>query len=369
MKKTIVFTGGGTAGHVFPGLSVIDELGVRGDLEILWIGSEKGIERRIVESRGIAYRAVPSGKLRRYFSIKNLLDLFRVIAGYFASRRILRQLEPVLLFSKGGFVTVPPVFAAGRLGIPVVTHESDFDPGLATRLNLRSARLLLTSFEDTARFVGERGGLETVCTGNPVRRKLLEGTAERGRELLGAAAKERILLVMGGSQGARQINELIGPIRDRLTEFCRVVHQTGSEGAVPGGIAPHCVTARDGRYRSYEFIDRELPDIFAAADMVVCRAGANTLAELSALGKPAILIPLESGSRGDQVRNARYFADRGAAVLLETPGPEELLETVRELLGDEEKRKTLAEKASRAMPSDAARRAAYEVRRILAEGS
>ena len=362
MKKTIVFTGGGTAGHVFPGLSVIDELRNSGEFDISWIGSKAGIERGIVEAGGIEYLSVPSGKLRRYFSVRNFLDLFRVLAGILVSRRRLKVLAPDLLFSKGGFVSVPPVIAAKSLGIPVITHESDFDPGLATRINLRYARVLLTSFEDTARFVPRRKGLETVFTGNPVRKEILEGVARRGREFLGIAEEDRVLLVMGGSQGARQINELVGHILQSLTELCFVVHQTGADGT--GGTED-----MQKRYRRFEFIGGELPDIFAAADLIVCRAGANTLAELSALGKPAVLIPLASGSRGDQVRNARYFAERGAARLLESPGPGELLESVRQLLEDGERRKSLGAEAARAMPADAARRAAEEILRVLAEGS
>jgi UDP-N-acetylglucosamine--N-acetylmuramyl-(pentapeptide) pyrophosphoryl-undecaprenol N-acetylglucosamine transferase len=366
MKKTIVFTGGGTAGHVFPGLSVIDELSASGDYDIYWIGSQNGIERSIVEGRGIDYIAVPSGKLRRYFSWKNGVDFFKVLSGFFTARRVLKRLRPDLLFSKGGFVSVPPVIAAKRLGIPVITHESDFDPGLATRINLRAAQVLLTSFAQTEKFIGSREGLEIVFTGNPVRGELIEGEAKRGRELLGASAGERVLLIMGGSQGARQINELVSPIRDRLTELCVVVHQTGTDRTE----GPPSVTGTGkGRYFRYDFIAEELPDIFAAADLVVCRAGANTLAELSSLGKPAVLIPLRSGSRGDQVRNARYFADRGAAVLLDNPDPGDLLRAVQELFRDDRKRRALSEEAARAMPADAARRAAEEIRRILGERS
>lgn len=315
MDPLLAFTGGGTGGHVFPGLAVIEELKERGCERFLWIGSAGGVEREMVESAGVPYRAIPAGKLRRYLSIKNVTDLFRVGAGYVAARSILKEQRPALLFSKGGFVSVPPVAAARSLGIPVISHESDLDPGLATRINARSSQLTLTAYPETAAALQGRGRM-ALATGNPVRRGILHGDRSRAAEYLPLDLDRPLLLVVGGSLGARQLNEIVAEELESLTTQFTVVHQRGEHPA-PAPESRH--------YLSRPFFGREYGDILARADLLLCRGGAGTLWEAAVSKTPAVVVPLSaSSSRGDQIRNAAYFAERGAVVAVteENPAPE-----------------------------------------------
>ncbi len=301
----IAFTGGGTAGHVFPGIAVAEELGRRA----LWIGSPNGVEKKLAEDAGIEFRGIPAGKLRRYFSLRNLSDIGRIISGVFAAVRILRKEKPAFLFSKGGFVSVPPVVAARLCGVPTYTHESDFDPGLATRINLMFCEKVLVSFPETIDFLPSRFRQKAEVTGNPVRRAVYGADPGRGRRYLKCDPSIQVILVLGGSQGSSFINGLIAACLPRLVPRFFVVHQMGARDYSASTL---------GNYFPAAFFSAELPDIIAAADLVICRSGANTLAELAALGKPSLLIPLSrSGSRGDQLRNAEVFRARGAALVLQ----------------------------------------------------
>lgn len=313
MKDCIVVAGGGTGGHVFPALAVIDALRVLWPGRVVWIGSTRGMERDVVVSRGLPFYGVPSGKLRRYLSLENLLDAFRVAGGFFASLGILLREKPRLVFSKGGYVSVPPLLAARLLGIPSVTHESDLEPGLATRINARFARKTLISFAESAAYFEPSLRARTVHTGNPVRAGLLHGEAQAGRRLVRCPPGRPLLLVLGGSLGSAAVNRMVAQCLDTLLQACFVVHQMGP--------AQFQDSSREG-YHPAPFFAEELPHLLAAADLVVCRAGANTLWELAALGKPSILIPLPAwASRGDQIGNARHFADAGAALVLEETAP------------------------------------------------
>ncbi len=352
-KPVVAMTGGGTAGHVFPGIAVAEQL----DCRVLWIGSATGVEGKLVRDAGIDFRGIPAGKLRRYVSFRNITDIARVFAGILASVRILKKARPSLLFSKGGFVSVPPVVAARLCGIPAFTHESDFDPGLATRINLRFCEKVLVSFPDTVGFLPERYRQKALVTGNPVRAGLLAGDAARGRQLVGCDARRPLVLVMGGSLGSSFINSLVSAAAPRLVEACHVVHQMGEKDFAP---------SRLGGYSTAGFITEGLPDIMAAADLVVCRSGANTLAELAALGKPMVLIPLpSSGSRGDQLRNAEVFAAAGAAFVLreEEATPESLLSAIRSLLADPRRLAGMASCALRMSAGSPAR----EIARLIRE--
>jgi len=353
-SKIIAFTGGGTGGHIYPGLAIIERLRESFDGRIVWIGSDKESDRRTVSEAGVEYFSVPSGKLRRQFSLQNLADAFRVIGGYAASRKILAQLRPDILFSKGGYVSVPPCAAAASLRIPVFTHESDLTPGLATRLNAKKAEKILVSYEKTVSLLPEALRGRAVVAGNPVRPEIRRGSAEKGRALLGADGKDPIVLFLGGSQGARQVNELAAAVLPELARRAVVVHQTG-EAWFPS--AP----AASARYKPFAYIRSEMPDILAAADLVVGRAGAGTLWESSALSKPMVLIPLSgSGTRGDQVDNARLFEAAGAAKLLlgENAVPAALLEAVNSFLDDRSALKAAGEKAHELAGADAAKTAA-----------
>jgi UDP-N-acetylglucosamine--N-acetylmuramyl-(pentapeptide) pyrophosphoryl-undecaprenol N-acetylglucosamine transferase len=330
MAECIVFTGGGTAGHVFPALAVLDELAASWRGRVVWIGSRGGMERDILRRRAIPYYGIPAGKLRRYASLANLPDLFRVLFGFFASLAVLARERPRLVFSKGGYVTVPPLAAARLLGIPAFTHESDLNPGLATRINARSAERVLVSFAESAGYLRPALQPKVTHTGNPVRRALLGGDPARGRELVGCPAQRPLLLVLGGSLGSAFLNAAVLRGLDELIARCFVVHQMGSANFRPG-----CRPAARPGYHPVAFLDAELPHLLAACDLVLCRAGANTLWELAALGRPAVLVPLGSGaSRGDQLENARHFAARGAAVVVPEEQEGRLVAEVLGLLAD-----------------------------------
>ena len=352
----IAFTGGGTGGHIYPGLAVAAELtrllGGR-DCRIFWIGSNTGMDRSLVEDAGLEFFGVPSGRLRRYFTLKTIPDCFRVAAGFFAARKILRREGAALLFSKGGFVSVPPCAAAASLGIPVFTHESDYSPGLATRINLRFVSRtgggLFTAYADTARFLPRSLENRITVSGNPVRGEFRSADPAKGRAFLGIGEGEWVLRVLGGSQGAREINALVRAALPELTRYYTVVHQTGpsAEWDLPRGE----------KYRPYPFIKEEMPHVLAAAELVLGRSGAGTVWESAVTGKPMILIPLcGSGTRGDQVENARFFENSGAALVLlgENANAENLAKAVRSLAEDSGKREAMAASSLGAGKTDGA---------------
>ncbi len=306
MKK-IVLTGGGTAGHVTPNIALLPRLRELG-YDISYIGSYSGIEKELIEKEGIPYTGIASGKLRRYFDLKNFSDPFKVLKGYFQARRILRKTKPDIVFSKGGFVAVPVVLAANHLSIPVIIHESDMTPGLANRLALPSAAKVCCNFPETLAHLPE--GKAIVC-GSPIRRELLLGEKEKALAFTGLNDEKPILLIIGGSLGSQVINEAIREALDDLLQQWQIIHLCGK-----GNLAP----ALDGcaGYVQYEYISAELADLFAAADLVISRAGANAICELQALKKPNILIPLsKAASRGDQILNAASFEKQGFSLVIE----------------------------------------------------
>ena len=263
-----------------------------------------------------AFYGIPSGKLRRYFSWQNFTDLFRIAGGYFAARRILKKLRPAILFSKGGFVSVPPVLAAKHLGIPVFTHECDFTLGLANRLNFKSAKTMFVSYEETKNRLSQAEQERVAVTGNPVRPVIYNADAQKGRDFLEITSERPVLLVLGGSSGAKQINELVQANLDWLCERFTVVHQTGLLNA-DNNTELELKQKYNGSYKPYPFIYEQMPDVIAAADVILSRAGANSIWEAAVLAKPMVLIPLcGSGTRGDQVDNARFFESFNAANVL-----------------------------------------------------
>ncbi|AEF82550.1 undecaprenyldiphospho-muramoylpentapeptide beta-N-acetylglucosaminyltransferase [Leadbettera azotonutricia] len=330
---SVAFTGGGTGGHIYPGLAVASWLKKIMDCRVFWIGADSGMDRAIVEEAGLEFFGIPTGKLRRYFSLKNISDIFRIVRGYFAARKIFRREKPALLFSKGGFVSVPPCAAAFSLKIPVFAHESDLSPGLATRINTRFTEKLFIPYKETAAFFAPAFRAKLVVSGNPIRPEFSGADPARGRQFLGLQA-ERMLLVLGGSQGSQEINGLIKASLPSLTRYYTVVHQTGSQDEI---FMPSDV------YKPYGYIKDELPHVIAAAELVVCRGGAGTIWECAGLGKPMIIIPLRgSGTRGDQVENARIFAEAGAAIsMVDDPSPQKLSDLVLELAADEQKRNAM----------------------------
>ncbi|MCL2441380.1 MAG: UDP-N-acetylglucosamine--N-acetylmuramyl-(pentapeptide) pyrophosphoryl-undecaprenol N-acetylglucosamine transferase [Treponema sp.] len=340
----IAFTGGGTGGHIYPGLAVAAELkklltarNAGLEFRIFWIGSSAGMDRSLVEEAGIEFFGVPSGKLRRYFSLRTIVDFFKVICGYFAAKKILRKQKACLLFSKGGFVSVPPCIAAASLKIPVYTHESDFSPGLATKINARYAGLtkgkIFTAYKDTIKYFPENIRSAVLLSGNPIRSIFSGADPKKGREFLKVADNERILLVLGGSQGAVEINTLIKAALPELISIYTVVHQTGSanEWDVP----------ESSKYKPFPYIKEEMPHVMAAAEIVMGRSGAG-IWEWAFLGKPMILIPLTgSGTRGDQIENAGYFQKEEAALVLISPDPQTLVTVINSLADDCRKREVM----------------------------
>ena len=322
--KTVAFAGGGTGGHIFPGIAVAEALTKKGGFRLFWIGSSSAKDREMVEAAAlnIAFYGVPSGKLRRYFSLKNITDVFKVVAGFFRSLFILKKIKPNVLFSKGGFASVPPCYAAKVLKIPVVTHESDFSPGLATKLNAKVASRILLSYSETAELLPQAARGRCAVTGNPVRERFFAASRERGRAFVGIKAADPVLLALGGSTGAESVNLLVLSCLKELCARFVVVHQTGgkTENVAPDALATAAELKRQGRYFEFSFISAEMPDVLAAADLVVSRAGASAVWECAAAEKPMLLIPLAKGSsRGDQIENAEWFEKRGAAkVFLES---------------------------------------------------
>lgn len=331
-QNLICFTGGGTGGHIYPGLAVADELkslaaSNNKELKILWIGCSKGMDRNIVEKAcgpdgkptADKFFGIPSGKLRRYFSLKNFSDLFRILGGFFAAFHILRREKPALLFSKGGFVSVPPCLAAHLLHIPVFTHECDFTLGLANRLNFKSADCMFVSYDETKNRLSTADQSRVIVTGNPIRPVFYKTDSKKGRDFLGLKetdSQKPLLLVLGGSSGARQINELVYDNIDFLCENFLVIHQTGLVNSDDDRAASF-EKKYEGSYKPYNFIYQEMPDVLAAADVILSRAGANSIWEAAVLLKPMVLVPLcGSGTRGDQVDNAEFFHSRKAAEVL-----------------------------------------------------
>ena len=303
----IVLTGGGTAGHVTPNLALCPELKKNG-FEISYIGSYNGMEKDLVEKAGIPYYGISTGKLRRYFDLKNFTDPFRVIKGYFEAKRLMKKLKPDVVFSKGGFVSVPVVIAANRAGIPVLSHESDMTPGLANKISLRFCTKICCNFPETVSYLPED---KAILTGCPIRAELLTGTKEEGYQLTGFNNEKPVLMVMGGSLGSVKVNQAVRAILPDLLKNFQVVHLCGK------GNLDETLTTMPG-YVQYEYISEPLKHLFAMSDVIISRAGANAICELLALQKPALLIPLSAAaSRGDQILNANSFKKQGFADVME----------------------------------------------------
>lgn len=328
MKK-IVMTGGGTAGHVTPNIALFDSLQKDG-YEIHYIGSYEGIEKGLIEDKKIPYYGISSGKFRRYRSWKNLTDPFRVLHGFFQARRLLGRIRPNVVFSKGGFVSVPVVMAAKTRHIPVIIHESDLTLGLANKLAMPSATKVCCNFPETLPYLPKE---KAVLTGSPIRQELLHGNKQAAKDFCGFTGDLPILMVMGGSIGSVYINNAIRGCIDTLLTKYQIIHLCGK------GNIDESLKDKKG-YAQFEYISENLPDLFAAADLVVARAGANSICELLALHKPNILIPLSrNASRGDQILNANSFAKQGFSAVLEEEEvtSEKLMATIDDVMAHRSK--------------------------------
>ena len=325
----VCFTGGGTLGHIYPALAVHQELAEAESYSGFWIGRNDPTEKRIVEEAGLSFHPIPSGKLRRYPSLRNVTDGFKVLWAIGSAYRILKRRKPDLLFSKGGFVSVPPVVAAHLLKIPVISHESDISPGLATRINARFSDLVCVPFAEGFDHLGRK---KLRVTGNPVRKDLLEAVRT---PFVRSDDARPLLLVLGGSGGSAAVNALIEETLDELLLVCSVHHQVGPDTPLPPSRPD---------YTAVEFIGEELASLLHKADLIVSRSGAGVLEELKLFGKASILLPLgRKTSRGEQEANARHLEAKGAAVVLYEPvDPDVFVRTVRSLIDDSAGRENLA---------------------------
>ena len=327
MKK-IILTGGGTAGHVTPNLALLPSLR-KEEFEIHYIGSYNGIERRLIEDAGIPYDGISSGKLRRYFDIKNFSDPLRVLKGYGQAKRLMKQYRPDIVFSKGGFVSVPVVLAAKHYKIPVIIHESDMTPGLANKICIPAAKKVCCNFPETLNYLQKD---KAVLSGSPIREELLTGDRLSGLQYAGLSANRPVILVIGGSLGSVTVNHAVRSILPKLLSQFQVIHICGK------GNLDESLIGTSG-YVQYEYVDKPLRHLFAAADLIISRAGANSICEILALRKPNILIPLSAAaSRGDQILNANSFAKQGFSTVLE----EEVLtsDTLYQAVSDTYKKRT-----------------------------
>lgn len=304
MKK-IVLTGGGTAGHVTPNIALFPALKEAG-YDIHYMGSFEGIESRLIPDFNIPYYGISTGKFRRYFDLKNFSDPFRIIKGYAEARKLLKEIRPDVIFSKGGFVSVPVVRAAASLHIPCILHESDMTPGLANRLCIPLADKICCNFPETLQNLPVN---KAVLTGTPIRSELTKGNRIAALESCGFTANKPVIMIVGGSQGSASINQVVREALPKLLEDFQVLHICGKDKvdnlmlSVPG-------------YKQFEYVKTELKDFFALADVVISRAGANAICELLALKKPNILIPLSIGTRGDQILNAASFEEQGFSTVI-----------------------------------------------------
>lgn len=371
----MVIAGGGTGGHLQPAIGAVEELRSRGvALDLLWIGSHDGVEREAAAALDARYAAIATGKFRRYLDLKTFVDTGRVPAGVVQARRQLTAFRPDLVFSTGGFVSVPTVLASRGLA-PVLTHEQTTVIGLATRINLRFSDVLALTFESTAgRLKGYQG--RVVVTGNPVRASLIAGDAERGRTAFGLAPDLPVLFVTGGARGATPINTRIAALLPDLLEMTQIIHQTGPAQANDDAASLRAALSSwpdqlRARYVVREFIGEELADVYAVADVVVGRAGAGSVAQIGVLGNPTILIPLVPTGGDEQTLNARTLADIGGAVLLpqSEATPDRLRAEIVALLADPGRRAAMRAAALSAGKPDAAARLADELLRLASRTS
>ena len=323
MSKKIVLTGGGTAGHVTPNMALIPKLREL-DYEITYMGSYDGIEKKLIEDFDIPYYGIATGKFRRYFDPKNFSDPFRVIKGMMEARKYLKEIKPDVLFSKGGFVSVPVVRAADSLGIPCIIHESDMTPGLANKLCIPVAKKVCCNFPETFSMLPPN---KAVLTGSPIRQELTTGNKEAAYKLCGFDASKPVIMVVGGSLGSAAVNQAVRDVLPELLKDFQVVHLCGKEKV------DNLLLTTPG-YKQFEYVKSEMKDIFAMADLVISRAGANAISELLALRKPNILIPLPAtSSRGDQILNAKSFESQCFSIVIDEDDltSKLLLEKIQEL--------------------------------------
>lgn len=326
-NKRILLTGGGTGGSVTPLLALLDDLQ---GCEFLWIGTEKGPEREMVEKAGLEFESIRSGKLRRYFSIENFFDIFRFFYGFLESFTIINKFRPRLVLTAGSYVSVGVAIAAWIRGVPVFVHQQDARAGLANKLMAPFAKKISVTFEQSVKDYGEKA----ICVGNPIRKEFQDNKIDKrtAKQKLGLRNEKPIVLVMGGGTGALAINELVKKSLNELTKFCQIIHLTGKDKDL--GFAK--ISSVNDSYKNFEFLDIEgMIKVYKVADIVVSRCGMASLTELCYYKKPSILIPMPASHQED---NAKIFSEKKAAVLLDQNKLEAVnfLQTIKNTLQDQE---------------------------------
>ncbi len=319
----VLLTGGGTAGHVTPNIALLPTLKQLG-YEVKYIGSYDGIEKKLIEEQQVDYFGISSGKLRRYLSVKNFTDPFRVIKGYSEAKQFVREYKPDVLFSKGGFVSVPVILAAKKYKVPIIIHESDMTPGLANKISIPYASKICHNFPETKEYLPKG---KSILTGSPIRSELLSGNKILGLDMCGFTANKPIIMIIGGSLGAQSVNNVIRKSLDILLKDYQIVHLCGKDKM------DESLNNIEG-YKQFEYVKNELKNLFAMSDIIISRAGANAICEIQALKKPSILLPLSAkASRGDQILNAKSFEKQGFSevILDENLTKELLIETVNKV--------------------------------------
>ena len=357
----ILLTGGGTGGHLMPLLAVVFELKKLSmeektdELEFLLLSPDSEFNKNISDA-GIQIKAIKAGKLRRYFSLENLIDIFKIPIGVAQSLYYISKFKPDIVFSKGGFASIPPVIAAWILRIPIITHESDIIPGLANKIIARFSSKILVSFSVAEKYFNKN---KVILTGNPIRSDITEGNREDAFNLFKLSSNIPTILIFGGSQGAQRINEMVLKILPELVKKCQVIHQCGTKNYDK-------IKKFAERYELYPYLDKEMKDAYAVADIVVSRAGANSISEIAVLGKPNILIPLSTSANNHQFKNAEFFVEKGASFMIDetTSSSDDLLNCIFKILSDknlQDKMKCVLQKLA---PQNSARRIAEEIMKV-----
>jgi UDP-N-acetylglucosamine--N-acetylmuramyl-(pentapeptide) pyrophosphoryl-undecaprenol N-acetylglucosamine transferase len=379
-RLRMIVTGGGTGGHTYPALTTITTLRARlaetgTEPELLWVGVSDGLEAKIATRAGVPFKAIVTGKLRRSTNprdlLRNVVDAFRIPFGVFQAAAIVGRTKPAVVLSTGGYVSVPIGLAARLFGVPYLLHEQTLSFGLANRILSRVATRVLLSHESSLAHVPARARERSVVTGNPIRPEILAGDRAKGLAAFGLDPAVPFVLVTGGASGARQINQLLTAVLPDVLPHCQIVHQCGSlDSAEMQQVAAGLPPGLAQRYRVLDFIHDELPDVLAAADIVVARSGAGTVAELTALGKTCVLVPYPYSAGGEQRVAARTLAAQGAAVMLDgdEATPDHLRHTLRTLLADPARRAAMAHAAAGYGRPDAADRVVAEILAVAAKG-
>jgi len=363
----ILLTGGGTGGHLIPLLGVVSELRKisaekkLGEPEFLLITPASGFNENVSEA-GIQIKTIKAGKLRRYFSWENLRDIFKIPIGVIQSLYHISRFKPDVVFSKGGFASVPPVIASWILRVPIVTHESDIVPGLANRIIARFVSKILVSFSAAEKYFNKN---KVILTGNPIRSDIVQGSRENALKFFKLSPNLPTILIFGGSQGAQKINEMVLEILPDLIEKCQVIHQCGDKNydEIKNKIGKLNLKHPE-RYRVYPFIKDEMKDVYALAEIVISRAGANSLAEIVALKKLNILVPLSTSANNHQPENAEFFIEEKASLVIDETvnNSQDLANAIFKLLFDKNLQNQMKQKLSEiASPQTAARKIAEEI--------